>query len=55
MPESFTIREMTEFDREGVILLLQELQDIETKLHAGRRPWDKADTRAYCDAVTVRA
>jgi ribosomal protein S18 acetylase RimI-like enzyme len=54
MPESFTIREMTEFDREGVILLLQELQDIETKLHAGRRPWDKADTRAYCDAVTVR-
>jgi hypothetical protein len=53
MPESFTIREMTEFDREGVILL-QELQDIETKLHAGRRPWDKADTRAYCDAVTVR-
>jgi hypothetical protein len=54
MPASFTIREMTEPDRDGVIVLRQELQDIEAKLHAGRRSWDREDTCAYCDAVTVR-
>jgi ribosomal protein S18 acetylase RimI-like enzyme len=54
MLASFTIREMTELDREGVIVLLEDLPDIEAKLHAGRRPWDREDTCAYCDAVTVR-